>query len=199
MIEDQEEKKTVICVSISFASFYLISVLSGNVDVSISFCNLLVEYQNCVELRITPSNEKWATKVFFLYMESHCCGVVPQLTELSLGNLASCFAEEKWLNVCWLCFLSTRKFWKLKQMTLQSLVMCCENPSKNTNQLKQTKHKTHKPLETLESLFLTAASVLSQLLAFHAKSLSTLQRAVILQNHSCPKIVLDKGLGKLEP
>lgn len=146
-----------------------------------SFCNLLTESQNCVELRITPSNKKWATKVFFLYKESRCCGVVPQLTQLSMGNLASCFPEEKWLNVCWLCFLSTRKFWKLKWTAFQSLVVCCENLSKNTNQLKQTKHKTGKPLETLELLFLTAASVLSQLLAFHAKSLSTLQRAAILQ------------------
>ena len=71
--------------------------------------------------------------------------------------MASCFPKEKLLTLL-VEFTAAQKVLKMKINYFAKLfVMCCENPGKNRNQLKQTKHKTHKPLETLESLSLTAA------------------------------------------
>lgn len=75
--------------------------------------------------------------------------------------------------------------------------MCCEKPSKNRNQLKQTKHKTHKPLETLESLCLTADSVPNQPAGTSCQKPEYPSKSCNSSNYSFPKLELDKGQGEL--
>lgn len=89
---------------------------------------------------------------------------------------------------------------KILKMKINDFVMCCENPSKNRNQLKQTKHKTRKPLETLESLCLTAAlCACAEPAHWHViRKPEYPLKSCNSSNYSFLKLELDNGLGELD-
>lgn len=75
--------------------------------------------------------------------------------------------------------------------------MCCENSSKNRNQLKQAKHKTRKPLETLESLCLTAALADEPACGTSCQKLEYPSKSCNSSHYGFPKLELDKDWGEL--
>lgn len=80
--------------------------------------------------------------MFFRYKESCSCGVVPQLTQPSMGKKVGILLSRGKMTYCLsVVFTAAQKVLKMKINDFAKLfVMCCENPSKNRNQLKQTKH-----------------------------------------------------------